>query len=91
MEKVFGQALFHQLRVDVEIIMRISRHCCRLDPVVQDLYGWLVAQASDAGDNDNWVPRFTWCCGRMDAKISDSLPNGDYRLRAGAITLHTTG
>ncbi|CAK7216921.1 hypothetical protein SEUCBS140593_003029 [Sporothrix eucalyptigena] len=57
--------------------------------VFQD--GW-SAKSSGAGDNDNWGTKdLNTCCGKMDVKIPDSLPDGDYLLRAEAIALHTAG
>lgn len=57
--------------------------------VFQD--GW-TAKSAGAGDNDNWGTKdLNTCCGRMDVKIPDTLPDGDYLLRAEAIALHTAG
>jgi len=44
------------------------------------------------GDGDNWGTNdLNACCGKMDVKIPDSTPSGDYLLRAEVIALHTAG
>lgn len=41
------------------------------------------------GDADDWgVKDMNKCCGRVDVPIPDSLPDGDYLLRAEVIALH---
>ncbi|KIH93401.1 hypothetical protein SPBR_04380 [Sporothrix brasiliensis 5110] len=54
--------------------------------------GWSAKAGAGSGDNDNWGTKdLNACCGRMDIKIPDSLPDGDYLLRAEVIALHTAG
>ncbi|KAK5636744.1 hypothetical protein RRF57_012456 [Xylaria bambusicola] len=44
------------------------------------------------GDSDNWGTNdLNACCGKMDVKIPDDTPSGDYLLRAEVIALHTAG
>lgn len=44
---------------------------------------------SGVGDNDNWgVKDLNACCGRLDVPIPESLPSGDYLLRAEVVALH---
>ncbi|CAK7236198.1 hypothetical protein SBRCBS47491_009556 [Sporothrix bragantina] len=54
--------------------------------------GWTAKSGAGAGDNDNWGTKdLNACCGKMDVKIPDTLPDGDYLLRAEVIALHTAG
>lgn len=56
--------------------------------VFQD--GWAKNPSGASGDDDFWGTKdLNECCGRMDVKIPDDLPSGDYLLRAEAIALHT--
>ena len=57
--------------------------------VFQD--SWTKAGAG-VGDNDQWgVKDLNACCGKMDVKIPEDIPAGDYLLRAEVIALHTAG
>lgn len=45
-----------------------------------------------SGDDDNWGTKdINTCCGKLDVKIPEDIPAGDYLLRAEAIALHTAG
>ena len=50
---------------------------------------WKKAPGSSQGDNDFWGTKdLNYNCGKLDFKIPEGLPSGDYLLRAEAIALH---
>ncbi|KAL2156583.1 hypothetical protein VTH82DRAFT_1328 [Thermothelomyces myriococcoides] len=54
--------------------------------------GWAKNPSGGSGDDDFWGTKdLNECCGKMNVKIPDDLPSGDYLLRAEAIALHTAG
>ncbi|KAL1864655.1 hypothetical protein VTK73DRAFT_5739 [Phialemonium thermophilum] len=53
---------------------------------------WEKKAGGGSGDDDYWGTKdLNTCCGKMDVKIPEDIPDGDYLLRAEAIALHTAG
>ena len=54
--------------------------------------GWAKNPSGKVGDDDFWGTKdINTCCGKMDVKIPEDIPSGDYLLRAEAIALHVGG
>jgi len=53
---------------------------------------WSKKAGGNSADDDNWGTKdINTCCGKMDVKIPEDIPDGDYLFRAEAIALHTAG